>query len=150
MSIQSRPAVSFLTAAAKHMDDRAATRDCPNGERSMGRAVNMYNAMTGGNMTEEQGWKFMVLLKLARSAQGECNPDDFEDAAAYAALAGEAATAEAEAAAHKGEDLFMPPTPVHFGGAPDLSVPRGAAKARRMDQPAPRADYDGRSIFPDG
>lgn len=60
-------------------------------ERSMGKVVAMFNALTGHELTNEQGWKFMCLLKLARSEQGEFSLDSFIDLAAYAALAGEEA-----------------------------------------------------------
>lgn len=60
-------------------------------ERSMGKVVAMFNALTGHELTNEQGWKFMCLLKLARSEQGEFSIDSFFDLAAYAALAGEEA-----------------------------------------------------------
>ncbi len=38
----------------------------------------------------------MVLMKIARTQSGAVNPDDYVDAAGYAACAGEIATAEAE------------------------------------------------------
>lgn len=60
-------------------------------ERSMGKVVAMFNALTGHELTNEQGWKFMCLLKLARSEQEEFSLDSFIDLAAYAALAGEEA-----------------------------------------------------------
>ena len=60
-------------------------------ERSMGKVVAMFNALTGHELTNEQGWKFMCLLKLARSEQGEFSLDSFIDLAAYAALAAEEA-----------------------------------------------------------
>ena len=60
-------------------------------ERSIGKVVAMFNALTGHELTNEQGWKFMCLLKLARSEQGEFSLDSFIDLAAYAALAGEEA-----------------------------------------------------------
>ena len=60
-------------------------------ERSMGKIVAMFNALTGHELTREQGWKFMCLLKLARSEQGEFSLDSFIGLAAYAALAGEEA-----------------------------------------------------------
>ena len=60
-------------------------------ERSMGKVVAMFNALTGHELTNEQGWKFMCLLKLARSEQGEFSLDSCIDLAAYAALAGEEA-----------------------------------------------------------
>jgi len=61
----------------------------------MARAVRAFNALEGTELTESQGWKFMQVLKLARSAHGALNLDDYVDGAAYAGLAGEAAAAEA-------------------------------------------------------
>ena len=79
----------ILQNAAAEMLDRAASRDTPKGERSMGRCVKAFNAMFGTELTETQGWQFMELLKMARSAGGEFRLDDFTDGVAYAALAGE-------------------------------------------------------------
>ena len=73
------------------MADRASTYDAPEGERSMGKTVAAFNALTGHDLTEQQGWQFMELLKIARSNQGAYRADCFVDGAAYAALAGEAA-----------------------------------------------------------
>lgn len=80
---------AILQNAAAEMLDRAASRDTPEGERSMGRCVKAFNAMFGTGLTETQGWQFMELLKMARSAGGEFRLDDFTDGVAYAALAGE-------------------------------------------------------------
>lgn len=82
-------AVDILEGAADAMLDRAASRDTPEGERSMGRCVKAFNAMFGTELTETQGWQFMELLKMARSAGGGFRLDDFTDGVAYAALAGE-------------------------------------------------------------
>jgi hypothetical protein len=82
----------ILEAAGSHMRDRAATYDSPAGERSMAKTVAMFNAMVGREvMTTEQGWKFMCLLKLVRSEQGDFKSDNFEDLCAYGALAAEEA-----------------------------------------------------------
>ena len=81
----------ILNAAAQHMQDRASTYDKPAGERSMVATVDAFRATTGINLTEEQGWHFMALLKLVRSQQGDLRLDSYEDGAAYFALAGEAA-----------------------------------------------------------
>lgn len=81
----------ILNAAAGHMQDRAATYDKPEGERSMGATVEAFKAVTGHQLTEEQGWLFMVLLKAVRSQQGGLRMDSYEDGAAYFALAGESA-----------------------------------------------------------
>ena len=87
-------APDILRDAAKAIDDRAALRDCPGGERSMGRTVAAFNASFGTTLTETQGWQFMELLKLARSSAGGHHLDDHTDRAAYAALAGESAERE--------------------------------------------------------
>lgn len=84
-------AAKILRAAIGHMDQRAATYDKPEGERSMGATVLAFAAITGVLMTEEQGWLFMALLKAVRSQQGAYRADSYEDGAAYFALAGEAA-----------------------------------------------------------
>lgn len=59
-------------------------------ERSMGKVVSMFNTLTGHTLTEEQGWDFMVLVKLARASNGY-KADNFVDGAAYFGLAGECA-----------------------------------------------------------
>ena len=84
-------APDFLERGAQHMRDRAAQRDKPDGERSMARAVAAFNAQEGTSLTEEQGWRFMVQLKYSRACAGVFVADDYEDMAAYAGLAGEAA-----------------------------------------------------------
>jgi hypothetical protein len=87
-------APEFLQAALGHMQDRATTYDKPDGERSMGRTVEAFNAITSHALTEEQGWLFMGLLKMVRSQSGDFKADNFEDEAAYAALRGECAAAK--------------------------------------------------------
>lgn len=82
---------AILSAAQGHMQDRAETYDRPEGERSMGAAVEAFKAVTGHCLTEEHGWLFMALLKSVRSQQGAYRSDSYEDGAAYFALAGEAA-----------------------------------------------------------
>lgn len=82
-------ASDFLYSAAEELQDRASQRDAPDGERSMRRCVEAFNALYGTRLTETQGWQFMSLLKKARAAQGQYRADDYVDDAAYAALAGE-------------------------------------------------------------
>lgn len=110
-------ASSILSTGAQHLKDRGVTYDAPGGERSMGKTVQMFNAYSGLNITEEQGWAFMAMLKLVRTSQGEYKGDNFEDGAAYFALMGEAAfnaNQLSEAAgviyekAKKGESLLSP------------------------------------------
>ena len=85
-------APKLLDDAAQALRDRAVTRDAESGERSMARTVAIFNAMTGQNLTELEGWRFMISLKLARGMQGQAHLDDYVDLAGYAALAGECAT----------------------------------------------------------
>ena len=84
-------AINLVLAAADTLDDRAAGRDTPEGERSMKKCVAIYKAWIGIDLTEEQGWQFMTALKMARSAQGKPKDDDYIDRAGYAALEGECA-----------------------------------------------------------
>ena len=84
-------AAELLGRAARHMHDRAATYDKPEGERSMGRTVQAFNAITGHNVTESEGWLLMALLKSVRGFTRETyHADSFEDLIAYTALCAEA------------------------------------------------------------
>lgn len=85
-------APDFCTKAAALMEDRGKERDQADGERSMARCVRAFNAMTGANLTVEEGWLFMVYLKHARMRGGRFKLDDYEDAVAYEALMAEEAS----------------------------------------------------------
>ena len=89
-------APEILQAGIDAMADRAATRDA-DAERSMARAVAIFNAAKGTALSERDGWEFMVCLKLARAQGGGHNPDDYVDGAAYFSLAGESADAASAA-----------------------------------------------------
>ena len=91
MSEPSNAAADLLVEAADIIGARAAARDTPEGERSMRRTVEAFNALHGTRLTELQGWHFMALLKLARATAGTPARDDYIDLSAYAALAGECA-----------------------------------------------------------
>lgn len=86
-------AQEILDKAAACVSGRAATRD-DGEERSMNKTVQMFNVLYNLNLTEEQGWMFMVLLKAVRSAQGEYHEDDYVDGGGYFGLAGETASVE--------------------------------------------------------
>lgn len=88
-----------LTLASEALSNRASARDTPDGERSMQRTVDAFNAIYDTELTETQGWQFMVLLKAVRGSQGSFLADDYVDQVGYAALAGESAAGEASAAA---------------------------------------------------
>lgn len=82
-------ATQILSEALSAIEDRSKDRD--NGsERSMDRAVTIFNAATGLGMSESDGWLFMICLKLARHKNGQGhNVDHFVDVAGYAGLLGE-------------------------------------------------------------
>lgn len=84
------PASEFLEEASRVMKARATQRDAENGERSMAKTVEMFNAYKGLGLSESDGWVFMVLLKLVRGSQGQFHMDDYVDGSAYFSLLGEA------------------------------------------------------------
>jgi hypothetical protein len=95
-SIMTAPEI--LQMASHSIAERARQRDHETGERSISRAVAMLNELrtpvTPGKqeyMTDREGWIFMALLKLSRAQGGAHHIDDYLDAAAYIALAGECA-----------------------------------------------------------
>lgn len=87
-------APGFAKKAAELMADRGKERDQADGERSMARAVKAFNAMTGHDLSTEDGWLFMVYLKHSRMRGGMFKQDDYEDAVAYEALMAEEALDE--------------------------------------------------------
>jgi hypothetical protein len=82
-------APSFLNEAVRQMEARAALRDTPGGERTVGTITAMFNILTGHNLSEPDGWKFLLLLKLVRAENGGYHADDYVDLSAYGALLGE-------------------------------------------------------------
>lgn len=87
--VEDQPAHGFLEEACNVMKQKAKLRDKPEGERSMEAIVNTFNALTGKNLTEGEGWEFMILLKMVRGRQGAYNRDDYVDGSAYFGLLGE-------------------------------------------------------------
>lgn len=85
----------FLTLANEIQSDRGVQYDQLDGERSMGKIVDMFNTLTGHELTETEGWKFMQVLKLVRS-QGNYHEDSYVDCVSYAALAAESHAREHE------------------------------------------------------
>lgn len=83
-------AADYLMQAVGTVKARESVYDTEEGQRSMQKTVTMFNALTGHTLTEEQGWKFMMCLKLVRSEHGEFKADDLVDAAGYSGLANEA------------------------------------------------------------
>lgn len=90
----STQAHEFLETAAGHLKERGITYDKQGTqERSINKTVDMFKALTGVQITYEQGWLFMACLKMVRSQQNDTfHKDSFEDCCAYIALAGEASS----------------------------------------------------------
>lgn len=84
-----KTAADFLKEAASIFDQRATLRDTPEGERSMKKTVELFNKLYDMNLSEVQGWQFMVLLKMVRGSTGAFHLDDFIDQIGYSALATE-------------------------------------------------------------
>ena len=83
-------APNMLKRASELMIERASQYDSPEGERSMEKIVEAFNAITGKGITESQGWLLMVLLKLVRdNTRAVGHLDSCEDLIAYASLYGE-------------------------------------------------------------
>ena len=102
-------AIEILEKSTDTIKARGAVYD-PSGkeERSMAQTVQVFNALTGHELTEREGWIFMVCLKLVRAEStvrvvssdleeseetiqaSESYMDSVLDGAAYLALSGEA------------------------------------------------------------
>lgn len=83
----------ILQNASDTINQRGVERDVEQ-ERSMAKIVKAFNLMYDKDLTETQGWGFMVLLKQVRAQKGGYREDDYVDLAAYAALQAESAEAE--------------------------------------------------------
>jgi hypothetical protein len=82
-------AENYLRRSIYALNQRARDYDSLGGEKSIGKTIELFNKLTGNNLSDSQGWLFMVCLKLVRSQQGTFHMDNFVDLAAYAALYGE-------------------------------------------------------------
>lgn len=83
----------YLKQASDLMVQRGKQYDKPSGERSMGKTVAAFNAITGRDLCEAEGWLLMLLLKQVRQWQTpEFHRDSAEDSVAYAALLAESLT----------------------------------------------------------
>lgn len=90
-----------LYKAAEHMIERGRQYDKPEGERSMGRCVTAFNAITGQDLSEAEGWLLLQVLKDVRQWQRPgYHADSAEDCIAYAALKAEAKSAESAQPRH--------------------------------------------------
>lgn len=81
-------ATDFLDRASALLTERGKQYDSDGGERSMAQTVRAFNAITGRDIREDEGWLLMLLLKQVRQYQtlGKFHRDSAEDAVSYAAL----------------------------------------------------------------
>lgn len=93
------------------MEERGKQYDKPEGERSMGKTVQVFNIITGHDLTEADGWLLMQILKDVRQWQ---TPNYHEDSAldcvAYSALKAESLWVE------HCENHFLNPNEVKWNG----------------------------------
>lgn len=89
--LMTNTAPEFLHRAAAIMKERGKQYDKPGGERSMGKTVAAFNAITGRDLSEAEGWLLLQLLKDTRQWQNPgYHADSADDCIAYAALKAEA------------------------------------------------------------
>lgn len=86
----------FLQAAIDVQAERGVTYDKPTGERSMGATVTAFNAITGRDLSEAEGWLLLQTLKDVRQWQNpsKYHHDSALDGVAYSALKAEALSEE--------------------------------------------------------
>lgn len=88
-------APELLNKAADLLTARGKQYDRPEGERSMGKAVSAFNAITGRNLSESEGWLLLQVLKDVRLFQKPgYHQDSAEDCIAYASLKAESKQSE--------------------------------------------------------
>lgn len=87
------PPDKILTEATNTLRQRGADYDgkgYQGGERSMAHTVAIFKTWTGVELSEADGWRFMMCLKMARSLTGKPKLDTYVDLAGYSGLLGEA------------------------------------------------------------
>lgn len=85
----------FITEAQEILIQRGNTYEAPEGERSMGKTVRIFNAFHATALTETQGWHFMAVLKQVRAfARPQFHRDSFVDNVNYSLLMAEAKAKE--------------------------------------------------------
>lgn len=91
-TLEKQDAKSFLLRAAELQEERGKQYDSEdNKERSMGKTIIAFNAITGQSLSESEGWLLLQLLKDVRQwAKKDYHADSAEDCIAYAALKAEA------------------------------------------------------------
>jgi len=87
-----KTSVEFLQACIDVQVERGKEYDQPGGKRSMGRCVQAFNAITGKDLTEAEGWLLLQILKDVRQWQnpGRYHEDSALDGVSYSSLKAEA------------------------------------------------------------
>ena len=90
--MQPSTAQGFLEAALATLNQRGKDYDKPAGERSAASVAKAFNAITGRNVTEQEVWLILQLVKDVRQWQqpDRYHADSALDSVAYAALKAEA------------------------------------------------------------
>ena len=84
-------ALDFLQDSMHTLEQRGKDYDQQDGERSMGKTVIAFNAITGKQLTEAEGWLLLQLLKDVRQwTSPSYHHDSALDCVAYSALKAEA------------------------------------------------------------
>ena len=84
-------ALDFLQESMSTLEQRGKDYDQEGGERSMGKTVVAFNAITGKQLTEAEGWLLLQLLKDVRQwSAPSYHHDSALDCVAYSALKAEA------------------------------------------------------------
>lgn len=89
MSIQPDKILDDAAAALRQRGADYDGKGYQGGERSMEQTVAIFKAFTGIELSELDGWRFLICLKMARSTTGKPKLDTYVDLSAYSALAGE-------------------------------------------------------------
>lgn len=125
----------LLLKAADTIDQRASDRDVAQ-ERSMAKTVKVFNALTGNDLTEAEGWRFMQVLKMVRGETGPYKADDHIDEAAYAALYAEAKQAASPAAVSgPSTPALLDPVATNIGAILDRQAMNGPVTPLRNPPP---------------
>jgi hypothetical protein len=95
-----KTAEQFLRDGADVLAERGKDYDQPEGERSMGKCVRAFNAITGRDLSEAEGWLLLQVLKDVRQWQnpGRYHEDSAVDGVNYSALKAEALSTESKEA----------------------------------------------------
>lgn len=106
-------ATDFLQAAIDVQAQRGRDYDKPEGERSMAATVKAFNAITGRDLPEAEGWLMLQVLKDVRQWQqpGRYHHDSALDGVAYSALKAEALHAAGRGRADIGDAVPHQSTP---------------------------------------